>query len=110
MPQQNFNPHDPRLTRQMLDYYTRIAMLGVCGFSQKLPELPQWVAARLADHIRIYKAHVRRFVRDAALYRLTEQPRRNGMGDRWCSFQYSLPDGSEQVLKGSIGKPCPGET
>jgi alpha-galactosidase len=89
---QNFNPHDPNLQPHQFDYYTRISMLGVCGFSQKLPELPGWVRQRLTDHIRIYKEHVRRFVRAATLYRLTEQPRRTGEGERWCAFQYSLPD------------------
>ncbi len=91
-PQQNFNPRDPNLKPHQLDYYTRIAMLGVFGLSQKLPDLPEWVAQRLAHHIAIYQQHVRRFVREAHLYRLTDQPRRSGDGDRWCAFQYALPD------------------
>ncbi len=97
-PQQTFNPRNPNLTMEQLDYYTRIGMLGVFGLCQKLPELPEWVSKRLADHIRIYKEYVRRFVREADLYRLTEQPRRNGEGERWCAFQYCLPDGSEHLL------------
>lgn len=91
-PPQNFNPRDPRLRPHQLDYYTRISMLNVFGWSQKLPELPAWVEARLSHHARIYKEHVRRFVREADLYRLTGQPRRDGSGDRWCAFQYRLPD------------------
>ncbi len=97
-PQQTFKPHDPNLTAQQLDFYTRIGMLGVFGLCQKLPQLPEWVNKRLAQHIQIYKDHVRRFVREADLYRLTEQPRRIGDGDRWCAFQYSLPDWSEHLL------------
>lgn len=89
---QNFNPRDPNLQPHQFDYYTRIAMLGAFGFSQKLPDLPGWVRQRLTDHVRIYRDHVRRFVRAAALYRLTDQPRRSGDGERWCAFQYSLPD------------------
>jgi alpha-galactosidase len=81
-----------------LDYYTRIAMLGALGFSQKLPELPGWVANRLKTHIRVYQQHIRRFVREGDLFRLTDQPRRDGTGDRWCAFQYSLPDQSEHLL------------
>ncbi|MCA0453720.1 MAG: alpha-galactosidase [Chloroflexi bacterium] len=96
--QQNFNPRDPELQPHQLDYYTRIAMLGAFGMSQKLPELPEWVAQRLAYHIGMYKQHVRRYVREADLYRLTEQPRRSGEGDGWCAFQYSLPDKSEHLL------------
>ena len=96
--QQNFNPRSSDLTQRQLDYYTRISMLGLYGFSQKLPELPEWVFNRIAFHTRIYKEHVRRFVRQADLYRLTEQPRRSGLGERWSAFQYSLPDQSEHLL------------
>ncbi|MBX3085547.1 MAG: alpha-galactosidase [Anaerolineae bacterium] len=97
-PPQNFNPRDPKLTPHQFDYYTRISMLNVFGYSQKLPELPAWVDARLTKHTQIYKDHVRRFVREADLYRLTGQPHRDGGGDRWSAFQYRLPDQSENVL------------
>lgn len=97
-PQQKFNPHDPNLTRAQLDYYTRMSMLGLYGASQKLPDLPGWFSQRLAEHNRIYKETVRRFVRQGDLYRLTGQPRRNGEGDRLCAFQYSLPDEPEHLL------------
>lgn len=95
---QNFNPRDPQLTPHQFDYYTRTSMLNVYGFSQKLPELPAWVTARLDHHTQVYKTHVRRFVKTADMYRLTDQPRRDGSGDRWAAFQYSLPDQSEHLL------------
>lgn len=97
-PYQTFNPHDPDLTVKKWDYYTRISMLGLYGYSQKLPDLPEWMARRMAEHNRIYKDHVRRFVRQGDLYRLTGQPLRSGTGDRWAAFQYSLPDKSEHLL------------
>lgn len=97
-PQQNFNPRDPNLTPAMFDFYTRTAMLGFFGSSQKLPDLPAWVADRLKAHNQIYKETVRRFVREGDLYRLTGQPRRSGEGDRLCAFQYSLSNGSEHLL------------
>ncbi len=97
-PPQTFNPRDPQLQEHQLDYYTRIGMLGAWGLSQKLPELPGWVAERYAAHIDLYKTTLRRFVREGGLYRLTEQPRRNGGGDRWAAFQYVLPDASEHVV------------
>lgn len=97
-PQQTFSPHDPNLTVAQLDYYTRISMLNVFGISQRLPDLPGWVRERLTYHTRVYKDAVRRFVREADLYRLGPQPRRDGSGERWCAFQYSLPDGSEHLL------------
>jgi len=97
-PQQTFNPHDPNLTQARLDYYTRMSMLGLYGFSQKLPDLPGWVAQRMTELTRIYKEKVRRFVKEGDLYRLTYQPRRDGAGERWTAFQYSLPDRSEHLL------------
>ena len=97
-PQQTFNPHDPGLTKEQLDYYTRISMLNVFGVSQRLPDLPDWIRERLTYHTRVYKNHVRRFVREADIYRLSSQPRRDGSGERWCAFQYGLPDGLEHLL------------
>ena len=96
--QQRFDPHNPNLTQKQFDYYTRIAMLGAFGYSQKLPDLPGWVQERVAAHTRVYKETVRRFVREGDLHRLTAQPRRSGEGERWCAFQYSLPGGAEHLL------------
>lgn len=95
---QKFDPRDPALTQHQLDFYTRIAMLRRFGFSQRLPELPAWVAARYAQHIADYRNTVRRFVREADMLRLTGQPQRFGQGERWPAFQYCMPDGGEQLL------------
>ena len=97
-PYQTFDPHDPKLTRKIWDYYCRISMLGLFGLSQRLPTMPAWMAERSVEHIAIYKDHVRRFIKEADLYRLTDQPRRSGEGERWPAFQYSLPDKSEHLL------------
>lgn len=94
---QQFNPRDPALQPRQLDYYARIGMLGNFGLSQKLPELPAWVADRYAAHIALYRETVRRFVRDADFYRLTAQPRREG-GSRWAAFQYVREAGAEHLL------------
>jgi alpha-galactosidase len=95
---QKFDPRDPSLTRGKLDYYTRISMLGGFGFSQKLPDLPDWVAERFAYHIRAYRDVVADFVREGDLYRLTDQPKRFARGERWAAFQYAKPDGEEHLL------------
>lgn len=95
---QKFNPRDPALQPHQLDYYVRIGMLGAFGLSQKLPELPAWVAERYAAHIDLYKTTLRRFVRAADFLRLTDQPRRFGQGERWAAFQYALPDASEHLI------------
>lgn len=97
-PYQKFNPHDGNLTQHQLDYYVRTSMLGGIGYSQKLPELPEWIQARYVHHNQIYKNHVRKFVAHGDCYRLTEQPRREGKGERWAAFQYAMPDQSEHLL------------
>lgn len=97
-PRQRFDPRDPALRPHQFDYYARISMLGGFGFSQKLPELPDWMRERMAGHIRDYRTVVRRFVREADMYRLTGQPLREGRGDRWAAFQYGMPDGEEHLL------------
>ena len=97
-PYQTFDPRDPNLTVKKWDYYSRISMLGLYGLSQRLPDLPDWLWQRAEQNNRIYKEQVRRFVKEADLYRLTEQPRRDGTGERWPAFQYSLPDKSEHLL------------
>lgn len=97
-PHQTFNPRDPALMEHQLDYAIRNGMLGAFGYSQRLPDLPPWVAERLAYHARMYQEVVRRFVETGTVYRLTGQPKREGRGDRWAGFQYALPDGSEHLL------------
>lgn len=97
-PQQTFDPRSPELKPHQLDYYTRISMLGQYGFSQKLPDVPEWVASRWEEHTRFYNEVVKRFVREGDLYRLTGQPKREGRGDRWSAFQYSLSEGDEHLI------------
>ncbi len=89
-PHQTFDPHDPSLTQKCVDFHIRTALLGAAGVSLRLPELPPWVADRIAFHAHLYKERIRPFVCNGVLYRLTDQPRRDGSGDRWCAFQYSL--------------------
>jgi alpha-galactosidase len=97
-PSQRFNPRDPNLTDRQFDYFTRISMLRGFGFSQKLNEMPERLQNRISHHVQVYKETVKRFIRDADLYRLTGQPKREGRGDRWTAFQYRLRDGGENLL------------
>ncbi len=97
-PQQTFDPRDPTLTLQQLDYYTHISMLHRFGFSQGLPDLPQWVMQRYQKHVADYQHIVRRFIKSARLVHLTNQPRRNGTLDRFAGFQYVMPDEKELLV------------
>jgi alpha-galactosidase len=87
-PQQTFDPTSAAVTASQLDYYTRISMLHRFGFSQGLPTLLPWIRDRYIQHIDIYKTIVRRFVRSARMFRLTNQPHRDGTLDRYAGFQY----------------------
>lgn len=91
LPHQKFDPTDPTLTPRQLDFYTRISMLHAFGLSQRLPDLPDWVADRYRSHIALYKELVRPYLREAEVLELTEQTLRDGQGDRWAGFQYALP-------------------
>lgn len=97
-PHQQFRPNDPALKPYQLDFYLHIAMMRGFGLSWRLPDLPGWVKERLACHCQLYKTVIRRFVREADLYRLTGQPLREGRGDRWSAFQYRLAGGRENLL------------
>lgn len=97
-PQQTFDPRATTLTPTQLDYYTRIGMLRRFGFSQGLPDLPEWVASRYAQHIRDYQQTIRRFVKDATYYHLTNQPRRDGTLERYAAFQYVRAAANESLL------------
>jgi len=95
---QTFDPRDPALTATQLDYYTRISMLRRFGFSQRLPDLPAWVAQRYARHIAVYQQHVRRLMPHSTLRRLDPQPLREGRGCRWAGFQYAHNTSGEHLL------------
>ena len=95
---QTFDPRDPMLSPHKLDYAVGVGMLGGFGLSHRLPDLPRWVRERIAALIALYKTHVRRFVREGELRRLTRQPRRFGKGSRWAAFQYSLPEDEHLLM------------
>ena len=97
-PQQTFDPRAQSLNCAQLDYYTHISMLHRFGFSQALPDLPDWVRHRYAKHIHDYKHVVRRFVQQGTLVRLTNQPRRDGTLDRFAGFQYVMPGAREMLV------------
>jgi alpha-galactosidase len=92
------NPIKPHMPVYKFDYLIRIALLKNPGFSYKLNEFPPWCLKRLKEHIEFYKRTMMRFVRDGDLYVLTEQPGRNGDGDRWCGFQYVSEDKRESLV------------
>jgi alpha-galactosidase len=94
----SFNLMDPDLSPERLDYSVRTGMLGMFGMSQRLPEMPDWVRERYAHHVDVYRKRIAPLVRAADVYRLTGQPLQEGGGDRWCAFQYAMPEGNGAVF------------
>lgn len=95
---QSLDPGDTDLEPHRIAYYRRIAMLGATGFSYRLPELSPGFRSALRLANETYRTVVRRFVRAGTLRRLTGQPERFGMGERWAGFQHSMTDRPEHLL------------
>lgn len=92
------NPLKPDMKKHSLDYYVRISMLGGFGYSYRMTDLPTWIFERLKYHAGFYKNTVRKYIRDAEMYRLSEQALRNGGGDRWNVFQYVTASQDESII------------
>jgi alpha-galactosidase len=80
------------------DYYIRSAMMGVLGFSYRLPQFPLWCMERLKQHIEFYKSISQKFIKEADFYHLTAQAIRNGSGDRWNAFLYVTEDKKDGLI------------
>ena len=63
-------------------------MMGVPGFSYKLPELPQWVLERFRELGEFYTKYSTDFILKGDAYRLTEQPLSGGQGERYPVFEF----------------------
>ena len=74
--------------RTKVDYIVRAAMMGVPGFSYKLPELPQWVLERFRELGEFYTKYSTDFILKGDAYRLTEQPLSGGQGERYPVFEF----------------------
>ena len=96
-----FNPlklYDGKIEDYRLDYYARISMLNVFGLAHPLPLLPTGIKEKLAEHIRFYKEKVKKFVQEADLYHLTDQPRRDYYRGVLCAFEYLMPSREEALV------------
>ena len=80
-----------------LAFRTRVAMLGSFGISAAVREWTPEDSAVVADHVALYRRHIRSLVHHGAQYRLTEQPPFDGQGD-WAALWYVAHDGAAGVL------------
>lgn len=81
-----------------IDYMVRAAMMGVPGFSYRLPELPEKALARIAELGRFYTRYSADFILHGDAYRLTEQPLSCGRGERFPAFGFVSADGRGLVF------------
>lgn len=75
--------------RSKVDYMIRAAMMGIPGFSYKLPELPEWALERIRELGEFYTAYSTDFILKGDAYRLTEQPLTCGRGERFPVFEFT---------------------
>lgn len=112
-PRQTFCADDPALDRGRLDFVVAIAMLGPLGLSQRLVDLPGWAQERVAELVALHHAVVGPCVAQGELRRLSDQPRRDGVGPRWVGFQFDVPgcDPAPQLVAafrlGGAEEACP---
>lgn len=74
--------------RSKVDYIVRAAMMGIPGFSYRLPELPGWVLERFRELGEFYTKYSADFILKGDAYRLTEQPLSGGKGERFPVFSF----------------------
>lgn len=84
------------LTDEQFATTLRAAMLHRFGVSLRLPELRESHLEVLRAHVALYTGTIADLVREGALHRLTDQPRRGGLGERAPAFQ--LSSGDRQVI------------
>ncbi len=75
-----------------VDYIVRAALMGIPGFSYKLPELPSWVLERIRELGEFYTARASAFLLHGDAYRLTGQPLTCGQGERFPVFEFTDQD------------------
>ena len=65
-------PISEDMSREEFDYMIRAVLVGVPGFSLRLPELPDWIKARMKEHVSFYHRISDDYIRDGKCFRLTQ--------------------------------------
>lgn len=82
------NPISEEMSKEKFDFMIRAVLMGVPGFSYKLPQMPQWCRERLSELISFFTETSTEFILKGDAYRLTEQPLAGGRGERFPVFQF----------------------
>ena len=83
------NPIAEDMERYKFDYYIRAVLMGVPGFSYRLPQMPKWCLERLKELCDFYAAIYKDFILNGDAHRLTGQPVMGGKGERFPVFQFT---------------------
>lgn len=83
---------------EKLDYMIRAVMMGVPGFSLRLPEIAEWQRNRIRELGKFYTKYSADFILNGDAYRLTEQPQVHGKGERFPVFEFVSTDARALVF------------
>ena len=92
------DPIHPDMPRHVFDLYIRAVLMGIPGFSYRLPELPGWCLARLKELGAFYAEIWHDFILNGDAHRLTPQPLMGGKGERFPVFQFNDAAGNAVVF------------
>jgi len=92
------DPIHENMEKHVFDYYIRAVLMGVPGFSYRLPQMPDWCLKRLKEHGEFYAEIWKDFILNGDAHRLTPQPLMGGKGERFPVFQFSNALGEAVVF------------
>ena len=90
------DPITEDMERSKFDYIIRSVLMGVPGFSYRLPEMPNWCKERLGELCDFYGEIYKDYILNGDAYRLTPQPVMGGR-ERFPVFQFSSAE-KESVI------------
>ena len=92
------NPIHEELEKYKFDYYIRSVLMGIPGFSYRLPEMPEWCKKRLGELCEFYAEIYKEYILNGDVHRLTPQPLMGGKGERFPVFQFNNTRGEAVVF------------
>ncbi len=83
----NMGIREPVTEDERFDFMIRAVLMGIPGFSYRLPDLSDWCLQRIKDHGVFYGEIYEDYIQNGDAYRLTPQPVYGGNGERFPVFE-----------------------
>lgn len=83
----NLGVREPITEDWRFDFMIRAVLMGIPGFSYRLPDLSEWCLKRIKDHEVFYSDIYEDYILNGDAYRLTAQPVIGGKGERFPVFE-----------------------